>query len=559
MKNDIDIKSKTINYAPKTNGKGIKDYNNKNIKNISNKQADKENIKPKESSDFSKKEAIEEQTINSGTVLSSSAGYIGYRKSKKINSIPSKVFHQKQVKPAQNEYRQLKKDIKSKNSQHKQNISKAKKQYKTIKSEYKNQNKNIKSGTNINTVTKQQVNTAKNDYTATKRAEKQNIRNNKKQLKLNWKKLSKAVRKEKALRVLGSILAAICCLTIIVLIVSLLLSPLGILFSEDSERDGLYSLYSAMETINKEFSEKIKKIEKENKSDNKVLSNYGCGKKVANWSDIIAVWDVMLNIKEDENIIEIDESKFQKMREVVWDMVSISSKIEKKTIEETTTHNNSATIIDNPSNQESTTAVTKTITTLKINVTYKSVDDMCDKYSFSQDQKDVIYFLLSSDDYISLFYDSNFDTTVDLKDFDFGGEEVNDLQKKIVSVAVNASKYGISAKSGYCQAWVADIYQKVTGKRGHASSAINAGNMWSVSKDWTKIQVGATVYGYASNPYGHVGIYIGNGQVIHNLSGCVKIQSLQSWINSFNGVCWGWENGINLSGDPQFDSIGGLI
>ncbi|WP_367270252.1 NlpC/P60 family protein [uncultured Eubacterium sp.] len=37
------------------------------------------------------------------------------------------------------------------------------------------------------------------------------------------------------------------------------------------------------------------------------------------------------------------------------------------------------------------------------------------------------------------------------------------------------------------------------------------------------MQVGATVYGYASNPYSHVGIYIGNGQVVHNLSGTVTV------------------------------------
>ena len=58
--------------------------------------------------------------------------------------------------------------------------------------------------------------------------------------------------------------------------------------------------------------------------------------------------------------------------------------------------------------------------------------------------------------------------------------------------------------------------------------------------------MGATVYGYASNPYGHVGIYIGNGQVIHNLSGTVKVPSLESWVQDFNGFTWGWENNFGL-------------
>ena len=48
---------------------------------------------------------------------------------------------------------------------------------------------------------------------------------------------------------------------------------------------------------------------------------------------------------------------------------------------------------------------------------------------------------------------------IDIKDLDFSNETVNDTQKKIVAVATNSAKYGISARSGYCQAWVADVYQ----------------------------------------------------------------------------------------------------
>ncbi len=66
--------------------------------------------------------------------------------------------------------------------------------------------------------------------------------------------------------------------------------------------------------------------------------------------------------------------------------------------------------------------------------------------------------------------------------------------------------------------------------------------MWGVSSDWSKISVGATVYGYASNPYGHVGIYIGNGMVAHNI-GEIKIQSLESWFETYKGFAWGFENG----------------
>lgn len=55
---------------------------------------------------------------------------------------------------------------------------------------------------------------------------------------------------------------------------------------------------------------------------------------------------------------------------------------------------------------------------------------------------------------------------------------------------------------------------------------------------------------------GHVGIYIGNGQVIHNLSGTVKVQSLESWVEDFKGFAWGWENGKNLLGKNQYNCVG---
>ena len=57
--------------------------------------------------------------------------------------------------------------------------------------------------------------------------------------------------------------------------------------------------------------------------------------------------------------------------------------------------------------------------------------------------------------------------------------------------------------------------------------------MWAVSSDFSQIPVGATVYGYSSSKYGHVGIYIGE----------IKIQSLESWIETYKGFAWSWENG----------------
>lgn len=80
---------------------------------------------------------------------------------------------------------------------------------------------------------------------------------------------------------------------------------------------------------------------------------------------------------------------------------------------------------------------------------------------------------------------------IDIGSLDFGDETVNDMQRKLVAVATNSESYGISAKSGYCQAWVADVYQAVTGSRGSAHCALCAAEKWAVSQDFSKIQVGA--------------------------------------------------------------------
>ena len=142
----------------------------------------------------------------------------------------------------------------------------------------------------------------------------------------------------------------------------------------------------------------------------------------------------------------------------------------------------------------------------------------------------------------------------------------NDMQKKVAEIAMNSTQYGIQTNKGYCQGWVADVYAKAGVNGGHripANTAVLAGRKWGVSKDWNTIQLGATVYGYAykyANQYdsaGHVGIYIGDGLVAHNI-GYLKIDDLQDWIKKYDGMCWGWNGGIDLTGGA-FPSKGGLM
>lgn len=131
-----------------------------------------------------------------------------------------------------------------------------------------------------------------------------------------------------------------------------------------------------------------------------------------------------------------------------------------------------------------------------------------------------------------------------------------EMQKKIVELASSKDTFGEGA--GWCQAWVADVYNRAGQPRVSANCATEAANQWKVSSDKNNIPLGATVYGhayiYADGSYatcngheaGHVGIYIGNGQVASNIGG-IKIESLDSWISTYGWKGWGWNGGTDYS------------
>ena len=65
------------------------------------------------------------------------------------------------------------------------------------------------------------------------------------------------------------------------------------------------------------------------------------------------------------------------------------------------------------------------------------------------------------------------------------------------------------------------------------------------------IPVGAAVYLRSKNTssagykYGHVGVYVGNGYVVHAVS-TVKKQTLSSMLDNYHYLGWGWQCGVDL-------------
>ena len=119
-------------------------------------------------------------------------------------------------------------------------------------------------------------------------------------------------------------------------------------------------------------------------------------------------------------------------------------------------------------------------------------------------------------------------------------------QLDVIHVAMHSEDYGISAESGYCMAWVANVFRAAGQPIMPSASAIAAANRDGLSDDFSEIPVGAVVFGHSQSRYGHIGIYVGDGKVCHNI-GSVAVDPLETWMETYDGFCWGWLYGKDLT------------
>ena len=148
----------------------------------------------------------------------------------------------------------------------------------------------------------------------------------------------------------------------------------------------------------------------------------------------------------------------------------------------------------------------------------------------------------------------------DLEKPTYSGDDGNELQQQIANEARNNGN-AYRHDKGYCEAWVELIYKNFGLSFSGACCASYAAQCWMVSSSQSGIPLGATVYGGAPainwtcsgygthtpmNP-GHVGIYIGNGDVCSNESGVITIRSVDSWASRYGWKGWGWTGGIDLT------------
>lgn len=114
---------------------------------------------------------------------------------------------------------------------------------------------------------------------------------------------------------------------------------------------------------------------------------------------------------------------------------------------------------------------------------------------------------------------------------------------------VNACFTTPSTGQNYCAAWVTNVYRNAGVSPVPTGNANDMFYAYCHSSDKSELQAGMLVAdashngtGYAGLRWGHVGIYLGNGEVISNI-GYIYRQSLDSFIAFYGGITgvrWGW-------------------
>ena len=123
-----------------------------------------------------------------------------------------------------------------------------------------------------------------------------------------------------------------------------------------------------------------------------------------------------------------------------------------------------------------------------------------------------------------------------------------------LNAMISAAKRTPTTGAGGCARWVTNVFTNA-GIGTWNGSARDMYNMYCTSSDRSALRPGmiiavpSTGGTYAALLYGHVGIYLGNGVVMHNLKGVVGTMSLSTWISYCGGYAtpkWGWFGGVVL-------------
>ena len=207
---------------------------------------------------------------------------------------------------------------------------------------------------------------------------------------------------------------------VICLIAFLCSSIYGVFFASENENGT--NMSSAISELNDEFMKKITDIQNSTEH-----NEYEIDSNRAEWKNILAIYVAKVSNGDDEvELMTLDDKRVQTLKDVFWDMNNISSKTETKD--------------------------DKTI--LYIEVTSKTIEEMMNKYSFNDKQRQQVEELLK-DEYASLWNSVIYGTSSGSQDI------VQVAKQQIGNVGGQPywSWYGFSNRVEWCAcfvSWCAD-------------------------------------------------------------------------------------------------------
>ena len=176
---------------------------------------------------------------------------------------------------------------------------------------------------------------------------------------------------------------AVVVIIVICLIALICGSVFGVFFSGEDSGTG-QSMRTAVQEINTDYDNRL--LETRNGTSYDTLEMSGSR---AVWKEVLAVYSVKVNTDPDEpmEVATVDDTKKQLLKDIFWEMNSISSR----------TESNSETVItetDDGNGNIVQTETTETRTTLYITVSHKTVEEMADQYGFNEEQREYLAELL---------------------------------------------------------------------------------------------------------------------------------------------------------------------
>ena len=164
-------------------------------------------------------------------------------------------------------------------------------------------------------------------------------------------------------------------------------SPMGILFADESNDPNSIPIAEIVADTNADFGAAINEIVSAHPecSETIITYDYEDGHTWASyWPEVLAIFAVHTNLNSDSDVIVINAAQKQRIQDAFWAMHEITYEVEEVDTTPEPTE-------DDPDPEQQTEYI------LHITVNSKTVDELAELYNFSQDQKDILYELLSDE------------------------------------------------------------------------------------------------------------------------------------------------------------------